>query len=155
MALKRGDEYIASLKSLGLEANVMGKNTQDLADHPLVIPSVRAVASTFDCAYHNETRNLFRVRSSLSGEEINRFTHLHQSAEDLMKKVMMQRHCGNITACCFQRCVGLDAANAVFSVTYECDQEHGTNYHQRFREYWARIQLETYGGRWGHDGSKG
>jgi 4-hydroxybutyryl-CoA dehydratase/vinylacetyl-CoA-Delta-isomerase len=142
MALKRGNEYIASLKSLRLEANVMGKNTQDLVDHPLVIPSVRAVASTFDCAYRNETRNLFRVRSSLSGEEINRFTHLHQSAEDLMKKVMMQRHCGNITACCFQRCVGLDAANAVFSVTYECDQEHGTNYHQRFREYWARIQLE-------------
>src|SRR4030042_5241301 len=142
MALKRGKEYIASLKSLGLEANVMGKKTQDLPDHPLVMPSVHAVASTFDCAYSDETRNLFRVRSSLSGEEINRFTHLHQSPEDLMKKVMMQRHCGNITACCFQRCVGMDAANAVFSVTFECDQEHGTSYHQRFREYWARIQLE-------------
>jgi len=142
MALKRGKEYIASIKSLGLEANVMGKKTRDLPDHPLVSPSVHAVASTFDCAYSDETRSLFRVRSSLSGEEINRFTHLHQSPEDLMKKVMMQRHCGNITACCFQRCVGMDAANAAFSVTYECDQEHGTRYHQRFREYWARIQLE-------------
>lgn len=49
MVLKKGDEYIALLKSLGLEANVMGKKTQDLPDHPLVIPSVRAVASTFDC----------------------------------------------------------------------------------------------------------
>ena len=54
----------------------------------------------------------------------------------------MQRHCGNVTSCCFQRCVGLDAANATFSVTYECDQEHATNYHQRFREYWARVQTE-------------
>ena len=106
MALRKGSEYIASLKSLGLEANVMGKETQDLPDHPLITPSVRAVASTFDCAYNDETRSLFRVRSSLSGEEINRFTHLHQSPEDLMKKVLMQRHCGNITACCFQRCVG-------------------------------------------------
>ena len=61
MALKKGDEYIASLKSLGLEANVMGKKTQDLPDHPLVTPSVRAVASTFDCAYRDETRDLFRV----------------------------------------------------------------------------------------------
>ncbi len=51
MTLKKGEEYIASLKSLGLEANVMGKKTQDLPDHPLVTPSVRAVASTFDCAY--------------------------------------------------------------------------------------------------------
>jgi len=142
MALRKGNEYIASLKSLGLEANVMGKKVQDLPDHPLVTPSVSAVAATFDCAYTDQTRNLFRARSSLSGEEINRFTHLHQNPEDLMKKVMMQRHCGNITACCFQRCVGLDAANAVFSVTYECDQEHGTNYHKRFQEYWARIQLE-------------
>ena len=54
----------------------------------------------------------------------------------------MQRYCGNVTACCFQRCVGLDAANSVFSVTYECDQEHGTNYHERFKNYWSRIQLE-------------
>lgn len=142
MTLKKGDEYIASLKSLRLEAHVMGKKAQDLPDHPLVTPSVRAVASTFDCAHREETRDLFRVRSSLSGEEINRFTHLHQSADDLMKKVLMQRCCGNITACCFQRCVGLDAANAVFSVTYECDQKHGTSYHQRFREYWTRIQMD-------------
>ncbi len=142
MTLKKGEEYIASLKSLGLEAHVMGKKEQDLPDHPLVSPSVRAVAATFDCAHCDETRDLFRARSSLTGEEVNRFTHLHQSAEDLVKKVMMQRHCGNLTACCFQRCVGLDAANAVFSVTYECDQEHGTNYHQRFRRYWSKIQRE-------------
>jgi len=142
MALKKGEEYIASLKSLGLEANVMGKREQDLPEHPLISPSVRAVAATFDCAHRDETRSLFRTCSSLNGEEINRFTHLHQSAEDLVKKVMMQRHCGNLTGCCFQRCVGLDAANAVFSVTYECDQEHGTNYHPRFRKYWSRIQQE-------------
>ncbi len=142
MALKKGDEYVASLKSLGLEANVMGDRARDLPNHPLIAPSVCAVASTFDCAHREETRDLFRVKSSLSGEEINRFTHLHQSPEDLIKKVMMQRYCGNITACCFQRCVGLDAANAVFSVTYECDQKHRTSYHQRFREYWSRIQLE-------------
>ena len=71
MTLKKGDEYIASLKSLGLEANVMGKKTQDLPDHPLVTPSVRAVASTFDCAYGEETRDLFRAESSLSGERLN------------------------------------------------------------------------------------
>ena len=142
MGLKKGDEYIASLKSLGLEANIMGKRTQDLPDHPLVTPSVCAVASTFDLAHRDECRDLFRTKSSLSGEEINRFTHLHQSTEDLVKKVLMQRYCGNVTACCFQRCVGLDAANAVFSVTYECDEKHGTNYHQRFREYWTRIQAE-------------
>jgi 4-hydroxybutyryl-CoA dehydratase / vinylacetyl-CoA-Delta-isomerase len=142
MGLKKGSEYIDSLRSLGLEANVLGERAKGLPDHPLVSPSVCAVASTFDLAHQEECRDLFRAESSLSGDEINRFTHLHRSTEDLVKKVMMQRYCGNVTACCFQRCVGLDAANAVFSVTYECDEKHGTNYHQRFREYWTRIQRE-------------
>lgn len=142
MSLKTGDEYVESIKSLGLKANLMGQKTGNLPENPLVEPSIRAVAATYDCAHHAATKPLFRVRSTISGEEINRFTHLHQSTEDLMNKVIMQRYCGNVTACCFQRCVGLDAANAVFSVTYECDREHGTDYHQRFRDYWSRIQLE-------------
>jgi 4-hydroxybutyryl-CoA dehydratase/vinylacetyl-CoA-Delta-isomerase len=142
MSLKTGDEYIKSIKTLKLEANVMGKKIGDLPENPLVEPSIQAVAATYDCAHKEETKSLFKVRSSISDEEINRFTHLHQSTQDLMNKVIMQRYCGNVTACCFQRCVGLDAANAVFSVTYECDKEHGTNYHQRFRDYWSRIQRE-------------
>jgi 4-hydroxybutyryl-CoA dehydratase/vinylacetyl-CoA-Delta-isomerase len=52
MALKTGDEYVASIKSLGLEANVMGKKTGNLVEHPLVQPSVRAVAAPYDCAHH-------------------------------------------------------------------------------------------------------
>lgn len=137
-----GDEYIESIKALGLEANLMGAKTGTLPDHPLVEPSIRAVAATYDSAQRKEAASLFRVKSSLSGEEINRFTHLHQSTDDLVNKVKMQRYLGNVTSCCFQRCVGLDAANAVYSVTYECDEKHGTKYHQRFRDYWSRAQTE-------------
>jgi len=142
MTLMTGDEYIESIKALGLEANLMGAKTGSLPDHPLVEPSIRAVAATYDSAQREEAASLFRVKSSLSGEEINRFSHLHQSTDDLVNKVKMQRYLGNITSCCFQRCVGLDAANAVYSVTYECDEKHGTNYHQRFRDYWSRVQKE-------------
>jgi 4-hydroxybutyryl-CoA dehydratase/vinylacetyl-CoA-Delta-isomerase len=142
MALKSGDEYISSIESLDLEANVLGRPTDDSAAHPLVRPSLRAVAVTYDCAADEEVAPLFRVHSPLIGQEVNRFTHLHQSADDLVKKVLMQRHCGNLTGCCFQRCVGMDAANAAFSVTYECDQAHGTDYHRRFRDYWGWVQRE-------------
>ena len=142
MSLLTKEEYIDSIKDLGLEANLMGESTGNLPEHPLVEPSIHAVAATYDSAQREELASLFRVKSSLTGETINRFTHLHQSTEDLVNKVKMQRYLGNITACCFQRCVGMDAANAVFSVTHECDQEHGTDYHQRFREYWSRVQRE-------------
>ncbi len=142
MALKTGEAYLASIAALDLEANVLGDRSGDLANHPLVRPSLRAVAVTYDCAHDEAVGSLFRVRSNLIGDDVNRFTHLHQSPDDLVAKVLMQRHCGNRTACCFQRCVGMDAANAIYSVTYECDQAHGTTYHQRFCDYWAWVQCD-------------
>jgi 4-hydroxybutyryl-CoA dehydratase / vinylacetyl-CoA-Delta-isomerase len=142
MALKTGAQYIDSIRSLNLRAHVMGKKTGELTENPLVEPSVRAVAATYDGAHGEPTRDLFRVVSPLCKEEVNRFTHLHQSTQDLMNKVIMQRHCGNVTGCCFQRCVGMDAANAVFSTTWECDQKHGTNYHRRFCNYWSYVQKQ-------------
>lgn len=142
MVLKKGDEYLKSIKSLRLKAHVLGEKPDDLPDHGLVEPSQKAVAFTYDAAQDKETRDLFCVESSLRKEVVNRFTHLHQSTDDLINKVKMQRYCGVQTGCCFQRCVGLDAANAIFSTTYECDQKHGTNYHERFKDYWSWIQQE-------------
>ncbi|OGP84485.1 MAG: hypothetical protein A2V87_06005 [Deltaproteobacteria bacterium RBG_16_58_17] len=47
----------------------------------------------------------------------------------------MQRLMGNMTGTCFQRCVGMDALNALWSTTHEMDLKHGTDYHERFRRY--------------------
>ncbi|MGD9238656.1 MAG: 4-hydroxyphenylacetate 3-hydroxylase N-terminal domain-containing protein [Desulfobacterales bacterium] len=140
--LKKGGEYLKSIKSLQLKAHVLGEKPGDLPKHGLVEPSQKAVAFTYDAAQGKETRDLFCVESSLCQDVVNRFTHLHQSADDLVNKVKMQRYCGVHTGCCFQRCVGLDAANAIFSTTYECDQKHGTNYQERFKDYWRWIQQE-------------
>jgi 4-hydroxybutyryl-CoA dehydratase/vinylacetyl-CoA-Delta-isomerase len=142
MALKTGEQYLRSLDSLDISAHILGRQTSELAGHGLVAPSRQAVAFTYDAAHDPDSRELFRVVSPLCKEEVNRFTHLHQSAQDLVAKVKMQRHCGASTGCCFQRCVGMDAANAVFSTTYDCDQRHGTSYHARFQEYWAWVQKE-------------
>jgi 4-hydroxybutyryl-CoA dehydratase/vinylacetyl-CoA-Delta-isomerase len=142
MAIKSGKEYKDSIRKLNLKANVMGRATGDLPGHGLVEPSQNAVAFTFDAARNSATRELFCVESSLCKDVVNRFTHLHQSTEDLVNKVRMQRYCGVHTGCCFQRCVGLDAANAIFSTTFECDRKHGTDYHARFREYWSWVQRE-------------
>ncbi len=140
MTLSTGREYIESIRALKLRAHVLGAVAGDLVEHPLIAPSLGAVAATFDGAHAAESRELFRARSSLSGKEVSRFAHLHQSTDDLVQKVRLLRHCGNVTACCFQRCVGMDAANAVFGVSYECDQQHGTSYHGRFCEYWRQVQ---------------
>lgn len=79
--------------------------------------------------------------SNLTGKEINRFTHLRQSTDDLIKKVRMQRLLGQKTATCFQRCVGLDASNAVYSTTYETDEACGNKYHEYFVKFRTDVQI--------------
>ncbi len=73
--------------------------------------------------------------SHLTGKKVNRFTNLHQSTDDLLNKVKMLRLLGQKTGSCFQRCVGMDALNALWSVTYEIDQAN-----------WARSITRGSGG---------
>ena len=83
------------------------------------------------------------AKSHLTGKMVNRFTHVHQSCEDLLSKVKMQRLVGRMTGSCFQRCVGMDAINAVYSTTFEMDQKHGTNYHENFKPTLRNARKKT------------
>src|SRR4030043_440569 len=56
----------------------------------------------------------------------------------------MQRLLGQKTASCFQRCVGMDAINAVDSVTFEMDQKLGTKYHERFNKFLKMVQEQDF-----------
>jgi 4-hydroxybutyryl-CoA dehydratase/vinylacetyl-CoA-Delta-isomerase len=142
MPLKTGAQYLDSLRRLKLKANIMGDASTPGPDHPLIAPSARAVAYTYQGAQDEKTRELFTVSSNICSSRINRFTHIHASPDELRLKVEMLRHCGGATGCCFQRCAGMDAANSVFNTTYEIDKAHGTDYHLRFKAYHRRIQEE-------------
>jgi len=56
----------------------------------------------------------------------------------------MQRLCGQKTAACFQRCVGLDAFNAIYSTTYETDAKCGTSYHEKFKEFMKQVEKNDW-----------
>ena len=142
MTIKTKDEYIQSLRELDFEVYLFGDRIEDPVDHPIIKPSMNAVAATYELANKTEYEDLMTATSHLTGEKINRFTHLHQSTEDLVKKVKMQRLLGQKTASCFQRCVGMDAVNALDITTYEMDEELGTDYHKKFEEYLKYCQKE-------------
>lgn len=140
MALKKPQEYIDDLRNMKIELYMFGEKVENYVDHPIIRPSVNAMAMTYKLALEPEYEDLMTAVSSLTGNKINRFTHLHQSTDELMKKVKMQRLMGQKTGCCFQRCVGMDAFNAVFSTTYEIDEAKGTDYHQRFIKWMEFVQ---------------
>lgn len=140
MALMTSAEYIESLRKLKTRVYMFGEKIDNWVDHPIIRPSINCVAMTYALAKVPEYQDLMTATSSLTGHTINRFTHLHQSTDDLIKKVKMQRLLGQKTASCFQRCVGMDAFNAVYSTTYEVDEAHGTNYHENFKKFLIYIQ---------------
>ncbi len=140
--LMTGDQYVESLRKLKTRVYMFGEKIDNWVDHPIIKPSINCVKMTYDLAQDPQYADLMTAKSSLTGETINRFAHLHQSADDLRKKVKMQRLCGQKTASCFQRCVGMDAFNAVFSTTFEVDKKYGTHYHENFRKYLEHVQKE-------------
>jgi 4-hydroxybutyryl-CoA dehydratase/vinylacetyl-CoA-Delta-isomerase len=140
MALMTVKEYIDSLRKLNTRVYMFGEKIDNWVDHPMIRPSINCVAMTYAMAQDPQYADLMTVKSSLTGHTINRFTHLHQSAEDLVNKVKMQRLLGQKTGSCFQRCVGMDAFNAVYSTTFEVDAAHSTHYQDNFIKFLTMVQ---------------
>lgn len=140
MPLKDKTAYIETLRTLRTNVYALGTKVENLVENPLIRPHINAAGMTYELANSAEFEDLMLATSHLSGGTINRFTHIHQSTEDLVKKVKMLRMLAQRTGSCFQRCVGFDALNALYSVTYEMDAELGTEYHQRLRQYVEYVQ---------------
>ncbi len=132
-AIESGEEYIRSLRERTLTLFYRGERIANYVDHPVIRPSINAVAATYDLAKtHPE---LATAQSPFTGKPINRFLHIATSRDDLILQNKMQRKLGQLTGTCFQRCVGMDALNALFSVTFEIDQQYGTGYHERLKAF--------------------
>jgi 4-hydroxybutyryl-CoA dehydratase / vinylacetyl-CoA-Delta-isomerase len=142
MVIKTGEEYIQSLRGRDLKVYLFGELIKEPVDHPIIRPSINAVAETYDLAVREE--ELASTKSSISGQQVNRFLHIAESAQDLVLQNKMQRKLGQLTGTCFQRCVGMDALNSLHSTTYEIDEKHGTKYHQRLLDFIKMIQKENY-----------
>ena len=135
-------DYINSLRHRNLTIYLFGELVEEPVDHPMIRPSINAIAETYKLAEaHPE---LGTAVSPFTGEKVNRFLHIAQTAEDLVRQNKMQRRLGQLTGTCFQRCVGMDAINSLYSVTYEIDEQLGTPYHARFKEFLTFVQKHNF-----------
>ena len=140
MSMMNSKEYRESLRKLKPEVYFLGEKIKNVVEHPAFVPHINAAALTYDIALAPEFEELTSTTSHITGERISRFTHIHQSHDDLVKKVKMLRAIGQQTGSCFQRCVGHDGINAVFSTTFDIDQKKGTDYHKRFLKFLRDMQ---------------
>ena len=132
------DDYISRCAAAGMNVFFMGERVPEPVDHPVIRPSINAMAETYRIA--TERPELATVRSEIGGLAVNRFLHVPTSPDDLVAKHEMQRELGRRTGTCFQRCVGLDAISTCHSVTFDIDGKSGTDYHRRFLSFLRRAQ---------------
>ena len=131
------ESYLKSISDRNLKIYLMGKLVEDPLTHPIIRPSIEAMAETYELAVNEP--ELGSVKSPYTGESINRFLHIAESNDDLYLQNKMQRKLGQLTGTCFQRCVGMDAFNALHSVTFEIDEKYSTKYHQNFISFLTEM----------------
>ena len=136
--ISSGDEYLDSLRGRNLEVYLFGERVEEPVDHPIIRPSMNALAASYELALSDP--ELATAHSPYTDGPVNRFLHIPTSPQDLVNKNRMQRKMGQLTGTCFQRCAGLDCISVLHSLTYDIDQAHGTSYHQRFLTLLTGLQ---------------
>ena len=131
------DSYLDSIRNRNLKIYLMGELVKEPIEHPIIRPSIEAMAETYELAVREP--ELASAISPYTGKKINRFLHIGESNEDLFLQNKMQRKLGQLTGTCFQRCVGMDAFNALHSVTFEIDENHNTEYHKNFINFLTEM----------------
>ncbi|MHB0885825.1 MAG: 4-hydroxyphenylacetate 3-hydroxylase family protein [Bacillota bacterium] len=136
--MRTSAQYLAKLKGMRKNVHLGGEVVE--RDDPRLVPGTKVISMTFDLVDDPKFKDLLTAESHLTGETINRFCHIHQSSEDLMKKQEMTRLLCQKSGGCIQRCMGVDVLNALSVVTFLTDMAHSTEYHQRFLDYLRQYQ---------------
>jgi len=137
--MKTPAEYLASLAQMKHNVWMNGRKIERPWEHPQIAPGVNIVCLTYQWPQEAEHQALATATSHLSGATINRFTHIHQSADDLQKKVEMTRLYCRETGC-IQRCMGVDALNALSIICHHADGMFGTSYYPRLLDFIRTFQ---------------
>jgi 4-hydroxyphenylacetate 3-monooxygenase/4-hydroxybutyryl-CoA dehydratase/vinylacetyl-CoA-Delta-isomerase len=136
--MRTSKEYVEALNKM--KPNIFIGREQVGRDDPRLQGGMNIIKETYDRAWDEEYQDICTATSHLTNEKINRFCHIHQSVEDLLKKQKMTRHLCHRVGGCIQRCMGIDAINALSVITYEMDQSLGTNNNKKFIEYLKYFQ---------------
>ncbi len=138
MGIKTFEEYYARLQRMRPNVFIDGERVN--RDDERLQPGINVIRETYDCTNDPEFEDVCVAVSHLTGEKISRFCHVHQSREDLLKKQLMTRLLCHRVGGCIQRCMGIDAINALSVVTYEMDQMLGTETYKNFENYLRYFQ---------------
>ena len=98
MQIETKQDYLESLRKQKVNIYCMGEKVADRSAFPAFAPHINCAAKTYEMALQPEFEDLLTAKSHLTGARISRFTHIHRSVDDLIKKVQMLRAVAHETA---------------------------------------------------------
>lgn len=137
--LMTAEEYRESLRSYSPQVFINGDRVESVADDPRLLPGINGVGVTYDFAHRREHEMLMTAQETTSGKTVNRMLHINTASRDLLDKLEAVRLVCKVSGCA-QRYLSHDALNGIFQATRLTDQNHGTDYHQRFLAYLHDVQ---------------
>ena len=140
MAIHTAEQYRERISKLRPRLFMGGKKIEDLTDHPVTRGVIDSTARVYELTTDTQYSDIMTAESHLTGEKINRALHIHQSTQDLQKRLDMARLSSQKLGTCNYRCPGNEMLPSLAATTWEIDEDKGTEYHQRFNEYLKYAQ---------------
>ena len=142
MAIKTVNEYRDRISKLKPRLFIGGKKVENLADHPITKGVVEATAKVYELTLDPQYDDIMTATSHLTGETISRSLHIHQSTQDIEKRLEMARLSSQKLGTCNYRCPGNEMLPGLAATTWEMDKDTGTEYYKRFTDYLMYAQGE-------------
>lgn len=117
MPLMTGDEYVRSLQKIKMRIFLFGEEIDNPVGNPILQPAVNSVKATYDLAQNPEYADLMTATSNLTGEKINRFTHIHQSPVILLRKL-------KCSVCLVRRPQPVSSVVSAWILSIPCTAQH-------------------------------
>ena len=141
MGIKTRADYLAALRKLRPNIYKFGELIEDVTTHPATKRTVESHALNYDAANDPELADMYTTTSKLTGEKILRWNSLMQSSDDLIGNMKMKRQNYRRTGSCTGGvCVGWNAQNVMWAVSHDIDEEFGTDYQQRLKNWIVSSQ---------------
>ncbi|HEY72085.1 MAG: 4-hydroxyphenylacetate 3-hydroxylase [Anaerolineaceae bacterium 4572_32.2] len=141
MGIKTREDYLAALQALRPNVYKFGELIEDVTTHPATKRTVESHALNYDAANDPELADMYTTVSTFTGEKILRWNSMMQNADDLIANMKMKRQNYRRTGSCTGAvCCGWNAQNVMWAITHDIDEEFGTNYQERLKDWILSAQ---------------
>jgi 4-hydroxybutyryl-CoA dehydratase/vinylacetyl-CoA-Delta-isomerase len=136
MELKTRADYLKSLQSMRPNVYKFGELIHDVTTHPATRRTVESHARSFDAAHDPKYSDIFTTTSVFTGKTIHRINSMMMNLDDIMYNSRLKRAMYRLTGTCTGGlCVGWNAQNVLWNVTHDMDNDNGTTYQERLKNW--------------------